>query len=152
MLLNNRVVYKDDTVLTDLSRELSDLNESDKAFAIVAAEDALYIGSDLPFNHRFLSVKSENTQAGTLAVSIWSGTTWEPAVDILDFTAVNGPVPAYKLMDISAGWSYRWLLLEASMNNVANVAYYTRRATGYPGPGIIPGDGRSYYLTVGVKF
>jgi Fe(3+) dicitrate transport protein len=72
--------------------------------------------------------------------------------NVNDFTAVNGPVPAYKLMDISAGWSYRWLLLEASMNNVANVAYYTRRATGYPGPGIIPGDGRSYYLTVGVKF
>lgn len=67
-------------------------------------------------------------------------------------SAVNGPVPAYKLMDISAGWSYRWLLLEASVNNVANVAYYTRRATGYPGPGIIPGDGRSYYFTVGVKF
>lgn len=72
--------------------------------------------------------------------------------NVNDFTAVNGPVPAYKLMDISAGWSYRWLLLEASMNNVANVSYYTRRATGYPGPGIIPGDGRSYYLTVGVKF
>lgn len=72
--------------------------------------------------------------------------------NVNDFTAVNGPVPAYKLMDISAGWSYRWLLLEASVNNVANVAYYTRRATGYPGPGIIPGDGRSYYFTVGVKF
>ncbi|TNE35192.1 TonB-dependent receptor, partial [bacterium] len=63
-----------------------------------------------------------------------------------------GLVPAYYLMDISAGWSYKWLTLEASVNNLMNVPYFTRRATGYPGPGIIPGEGRSFYLTAGVKF
>lgn len=68
------------------------------------------------------------------------------------YSGVNGIVPSYYLMDISAGWSRRWLTLEASVNNVANVAYFTRRATGYPGPGIIPGDGRSFYFTAGVKF
>lgn len=67
------------------------------------------------------------------------------------YSGVNGKVPAYMLMDISAGWSYKWLTLEASLNNVANAAYFTRRATGYPGPGIIPGDGRSIFLTAGVK-
>jgi Fe(3+) dicitrate transport protein len=68
------------------------------------------------------------------------------------YSGVNGKVPAYYLMDISAGWNWRWLLIEASVNNAANVSYYTRRATGYPGPGIIPGDGRSVYFTAGVKF
>ncbi|MCB9044514.1 MAG: TonB-dependent receptor [Chitinophagales bacterium] len=67
------------------------------------------------------------------------------------YSAVNGKVPAYYLMDLSAGWTHKWLTLEASINNVMNVAYFTRRATGYPGPGIIPGDGRSFYLTAGVK-
>ncbi len=67
------------------------------------------------------------------------------------YSAVNGKVPAYMLMDISAGWSRKWLTIEASINNVANAAYFTRRATGYPGPGIIPGDGRSFYITAGVK-
>lgn len=67
------------------------------------------------------------------------------------YSAVNGIVPAYYLMDLSAGWSRKWLSIEASVNNLANVSYFTRRATGYPGPGIIPGDGRSFYLTVGVK-
>lgn len=67
------------------------------------------------------------------------------------YSAVNGIVPAYYLMDLSAGWSRKWLSIEASVNNLANVNYFTRRATGYPGPGIIPGDGRSFYLTVGVK-
>lgn len=68
------------------------------------------------------------------------------------YSGVNGKVPAYQLMDISAGWMWRWLTLEASVNNLANVPYFTRRATGYPGPGIIPGEGRSFYLTTGVKF
>lgn len=67
------------------------------------------------------------------------------------YSAVNGKVPAYYLMDLSAGWSRKWLSIEASINNLMNVAYFTRRATGYPGPGIIPGDGRSFYLTAGVK-
>lgn len=67
------------------------------------------------------------------------------------YSAVNGIVPAYYLMDLSAGWSYKWLTIEASINNLANAAYFTRRATGYPGPGIIPGDGRGFYLTAGVR-
>jgi Fe(3+) dicitrate transport protein len=41
--------------------------------------------------------------------------------------------------------------VESSINNFANEMYYTRRATGYPGPGILPSDGRSFYLTLQVK-
>ena len=68
------------------------------------------------------------------------------------YSGVNGIVPAYSIMDLSAGWKWKWLTIEGTVNNLANVAYFTRRATGYPGPGIIPGDGRSFYLTAGVKF
>lgn len=66
-------------------------------------------------------------------------------------SAVIGPIPAYYVMDLSAGWSRKWLTIEASINNLANTPYFTRRATGYPGPGIIPADGRSFYITAGVK-
>jgi len=66
-------------------------------------------------------------------------------------SAVNGIIPAYSLMDVSVSWSRRWLTIEGSVNNIGNRAYFTRRATGYPGPGIIPGEGRSFYLTVGIK-
>lgn len=67
------------------------------------------------------------------------------------FSAIIGVVPSYYVMDLSAGWSRKWLTIEASVNNLVNVPYFTRRAVGYPGPGIIPGDGRSFYLTAGVK-
>ncbi|MBL7720285.1 MAG: TonB-dependent receptor plug domain-containing protein [Flavipsychrobacter sp.] len=67
------------------------------------------------------------------------------------YSGVNGIVPAYRLVDLSLSYHYKWLVLEGTVNNLANVPYFTRRATGYPGPGIIPGDGRGFYLTAGVK-
>ncbi len=66
-------------------------------------------------------------------------------------TPVVGPIPAYQILDASVSWEHRWLKLEGSVNNLADARYFTRRATGYPGPGILPSDGRSYFLTVGVK-
>jgi Fe(3+) dicitrate transport protein len=40
--------------------------------------------------------------------------------------------------------------LEVSCNNVLDQRYFTRRAEAYPGPGIIPADGRSFYATLQV--
>ena len=67
------------------------------------------------------------------------------------YSGVNGLLPAYTLLDLSAAWSWKWLLIEGSINNLTNAAYATRRATGYPGPGIIPGEGRAFFLTLGVR-
>ncbi|WP_247236480.1 TonB-dependent receptor domain-containing protein [Telluribacter sp. SYSU D00476] len=64
---------------------------------------------------------------------------------------VVGIIPAYTIMDASASWEYKRFRLEGSVNNLANRMYFTRRATGYPGPGILPSDGRGYYLTLQVK-
>jgi Fe(3+) dicitrate transport protein len=66
-------------------------------------------------------------------------------------SAVNGIIPAYMVADLSAAWSWRWLTLEASCNNVFDEKYFTRRADAYPGPGIIPADGRGWFLTAGVR-
>ena len=65
--------------------------------------------------------------------------------------AVNGPIPSYYVMDLSASYRYRFVKLEASINNITDNAYFTRRASGYPGPGIIPADGRAFYITLQVK-
>ena len=42
-------------------------------------------------------------------------------------------------------------ILKGAINNITNEQYATRRATGYPGPGIIPGNGRTLSFTIGVK-
>lgn len=67
-------------------------------------------------------------------------------------TAVEGIIPAYSIMDFSLSYIYKWLKVETGVNNLTDEAYFTRRAAGYPGPGVIPSDGRSYYLTLGVRF
>lgn len=66
-------------------------------------------------------------------------------------SAVVGLIPAYDIMDVSASYQFKRFRLEGSLNNLANRMYYTRRATGYPGPGILPSDGRSFYLTLQAK-
>ncbi|GAB4493791.1 MAG: TonB-dependent receptor [Saprospiraceae bacterium] len=66
-------------------------------------------------------------------------------------TAVEGAIPAYGVADLSASYTWRWLTLEASFNNLFDTAYFTRRAESYPGPGIIPSDGRGVYVTLGLK-
>ncbi len=67
-------------------------------------------------------------------------------------SAVVGPIPAYHLLDLSVSWERRWLKLEGSLNNLTNEYYFTRRAIAYPGPGIIPSDGRAFFLTAQAKF
>ncbi len=71
-----------------------------------------------------------------------------------DYTAnaINGLVPAYYVMDLSTQYTFtKYLQLSFSLNNISNHYYFTRRADSYPGPGIIPSDARSFYLTLQVK-
>ncbi|MFY9311140.1 MAG: carboxypeptidase-like regulatory domain-containing protein [Bacteroidia bacterium] len=65
--------------------------------------------------------------------------------------AVNGLIPAYYVMDLSLEYTYRWFTLAGGINNLSNNIYFTRRSEGYPGPGILPSDGRNFYVTVQVK-
>jgi Fe(3+) dicitrate transport protein len=66
-------------------------------------------------------------------------------------TAVEGIIPAYSVLDFSARYAWRRFFAEASLNNALDASYFTRRAESYPGPGILPSDGRAWYLTLGVK-
>jgi Fe(3+) dicitrate transport protein len=66
---------------------------------------------------------------------------------VASFDADIGIIPAYQLVDLSAKWQLTHTIgLDAGVNNLANYYYFTMRTTEYPGPGIIPGIGRSIYL------
>lgn len=65
----------------------------------------------------------------------------------------TGLIPAYIVNDLTASYKISANLnVKAGLNNVFNEQYFTRRAGGYPGPGALPGDGRTYFISVGVKF
>ncbi|WP_440880927.1 TonB-dependent receptor family protein [Tenacibaculum sp. C7A-26P2] len=66
-------------------------------------------------------------------------------------SGVNGVIPSYDVLDFSTSYKYKYFKLEAGINNALNNSYFTRRATGYPGPGIIPSAPRTYYVTLEFK-
>jgi Fe(3+) dicitrate transport protein len=64
----------------------------------------------------------------------------------------TGMLDDYKILDFSA--EYKFLKnynIRAGINNLSNENYTTRRAGGYPGPGVLPGEGRTFYLSIGAK-
>lgn len=65
---------------------------------------------------------------------------------------VIGEIPAYHIADFSLSYNWKQFSIKGGINNVFDRAYFTRRATGYPGPGIIPSDGRSFYLTLAYSY
>jgi len=69
-----------------------------------------------------------------------------------NLSGVIGAIPAYDILDIGCSYSLGDFTFDAGVNNLLDNAYFTRRATGYPGPGIIPSPPQNVYLTVGLKF
>lgn len=48
----------------------------------------IYVGAEMPFNHKFFNILTPNNVAKNLsAVAIWNGSSWSPAVDVIDGTA-----------------------------------------------------------------
>ncbi|MEO6313713.1 MAG: TonB-dependent receptor [Chitinophagaceae bacterium] len=65
---------------------------------------------------------------------------------------VIGAIPAYHVFD----WNFHWQVTKtvhagATINNFTNEKYFNRRITMYPGPGILPADGRTFNVSVGIK-
>ncbi|NIJ45677.1 Fe(3+) dicitrate transport protein [Wenyingzhuangia heitensis] len=66
---------------------------------------------------------------------------------------VIGAIPSYDILDVSLSYKFsKHFLLETGINNILDNSYFTRRATGYPGPGIIPAEPRYFYGTLEIKF
>lgn len=63
--------------------------------------------------------------------------------------AEAGLIPAYTVWDWSARLNFGTrYALDGGINNLTNAHYFTLRTGEYPGPGIIPGIGRSAYIGV----
>ena len=90
MLTTNRVIWKDNATLKDLSRTLNNFMSGTQVIDFVAADDKLYIGAEVPFNHRYIHVSVVNDQASVVSVDLWDGDEWVPCVDIQDGTDVGG--------------------------------------------------------------
>lgn len=70
-----------------------------------------------------------------------------------DPNAIAGIIPSYAVLDFNLTYAINdHFNLAGGVNNLTNSMYYTRRATSYPGPGIIPSDGIGFYFSLGLSF
>ena len=68
-----------------------------------------------------------------------------------NMSGVIGEIPQYLLLDISFSFKYNKVKAETGINNLLDEEYFTRRATGYPGPGIITSPPRNIYFTLEIR-
>lgn len=98
-----------------------------------------YTFEDFSITYQFSSVGDVYTDAANTSVPNVSGTI--------------GKLSGYKLMDLSLTFKFlERYNFKAGINNVTDEKFATRRAGGYPGPGILPGNGRTFFISVGAKF
>ena len=140
-----------------------------KAFANVAITDSEYLESNQPNikGNKVEFVPLYNTKYGTqigykntlmsiqyMAVGKQFTNAENNPQDENDNTyGIFGEIPAYDVLDVSLSQKIgKHFKFEAGINNVLNNWYFTRRATGYPGPGIIPSEPRVFYGTIEFRF
>ena len=65
---------------------------------------------------------------------------------------INGLIPSYQVIDISGTFNFNTqFFVKGGINNLMNEKYFTRRSSGYPGPGLLTAEPRNFFMTVGVK-
>ncbi len=69
-----------------------------------------------------------------------------------DLSGVIGSLPKYDVLDLSFSYFINNFEFEFGVNNLLDKHYFTNRATGYPGPGIIPSPNRNFFITMQYKF
>lgn len=90
MIMSSRIIWSNNGTLVDISRELGNFKASTKVIDLVAAEDYIYVGSDFPFNHRYIDIAAVNDSASSISVDLWDGQYWRAANDIIDQSSLAG--------------------------------------------------------------
>lgn len=65
--------------------------------------------------------------------------------------ATSGKMPAWYVFDLSLLYKFKTISFQTGIQNLFNQSYISRFAGGYPGPGILPGEGRSFWMNVSLK-
>ena len=109
MITSQRVIFSDNGTLTDISKFVNNYKSDTYTLPYVAGEDYIYVGSDLPFNHKYLDISTANDQAASVSVDIWWDDAWVAAVDIIDRTDSSGTTLASSDIiqwstEINEGW------------------------------------------------
>lgn len=83
-----RVIYSDNGTLTDLTTNLENYHSGTYTFSgFTAAEDYIYIGNIVPFNHFYLKMATASIASTTMSIHYWTGNSWQAVVETIDETS-----------------------------------------------------------------
>jgi len=139
MLLLARSVFFNSFSYIDARYTTGEFKNKDVEYAPRAIERLGITYSYKPFSTTFLISKTAKSYADATNALNSS----DPAV---------GLIPAYQVLDWSGKLTLHSYNLKFGVNNLADKRYFTIRTNEYPGPGIIPAIGRSFYFGLGAKF
>jgi Fe(3+) dicitrate transport protein len=114
-------------------------------------------GNVVEYAPRWIVSTGINYHYKRFGIQIQSRTTSDFFTDANNTEAANtaattGKIEGYTVLDLSAQYKINGKYnLGFGINNLNDKNYATRRAGGYPGPGLLPGEGRTWYVSFGVK-
>lgn len=101
------------------------------------------VGINYKYKHLGIQVQSRTTS------DIYTDAT---NTELANPEATVGKINGYTVYDVSAEYKINsQYQLGCGINNLTNEIYATRRSGGYPGPGLLPGEGRGWYFSFGVR-
>ncbi len=136
----NDARYENFKVVTVVNNELSETNYKDNKVEY-APENILRAGISYAYRGFSSSIQYSYTDKLYTDANNTEATT---------ANAQNGLIPSYLVIDVTAGYKHKsGLSIKTGVNNIEDKNYFTRRAGGYPGPGVLPADGRTFFVTLG---
>lgn len=88
--MRDRILYSDNGTLVDITDLLYNYHSGSYSFNYIAGEDYIYIGTPLPFNHRYFDLSSVNALASEVEIEYWADNQWKSVVDKIDETSLSG--------------------------------------------------------------
>lgn len=121
---------------------------------VVAGQNRSVEGNRVEAVPRWITRNGLQTSAGRVSATLLVSHVSESFADALNTrtptaTGAIGLVPSYTVADINGSIRvYDRLRLRGGVNNLFDKAYFTKRPSFYPGPGVWPSDGRGFQLSL----
>ncbi len=132
------------------------------AFASMAPISARYMegpvaGNRVEFGSNFIGRWGGTYKRGGFSGSLQYSHTGDQFTDANNTLrlpdASQGYIPVQEVMDFTANYAlHQNYTLTLGINNLLDNKYFTRRASAYPGPGLIGADGRTINFGITVKY
>jgi Fe(3+) dicitrate transport protein len=136
----NNAQYNSFRVVTVVDNQLSESNYKDRKVDY-APENIFRAG----VTYTYKSFSATLQRSYTDKVFTDANNTETPSVN-----GQNGIIPGYTVDDLTISYQHKTgVKVKVGANNLGDLRYFTRRSGGYPGPGLLPGDGRTYFVSLG---